>query len=333
MRSFTNKQRRVLTRAGRRVCRRSPLIALVALAAALLMAGQRPGVAQVPPPQAANAGFTTVLFNDDFTQRSNLSGDLACAGTPQTAPWKQGWWWEGQGGSTGTAPCSQISIVPDPVFGTNVLDLEWLPSQTDAQDATAISTYPLDDVSPHFAFRHGYLEVVARETPFASGVWPSIVMGSDESNLAATLPPYYTASSPPVEIPPVEMDVLEFFGPLSQSNIPGGGEIGTLKEEYSTGRVGGYTSQAYPPPVDVTKPHTYGWLWTAGPQWQGGQVCQYIDNMLQGCLPTSAASEAQQMFLVLSMGVGCNFTPSNRSCLNGLSRADLLVSRVTVFGE
>jgi Glycosyl hydrolases family 16 len=204
--------------------------------------------------------------------------------------------------------------------------LEWLPSQTDAQDATSISTFPLDDVSPHFAFRHGYLEIVAREAPFASGVWPAIVMYSDETALAAALPPNFTPY-----LPTVEMDVLEFYGP--SSTHPSGGEIGTLKENYANGRLGGYTSENYPATVNVTQPHTYGWLWKGGPQWNGGQVCQYIDNVLQGCQPTSAASEAQQMFLVVGMGVGCNYVVSDRSCLNGLSRADFLVSRVTVFGE
>jgi hypothetical protein len=281
----------------------------------------------MPPPQAADAGFTTILFNDDFTQRANLSGDLSCAGTPQTAPWKQGMWWEDPDNTanTGVAPCSQISIAHDPVFGTNVLDLEWLPSQTNPSGGTAVSTYPLDDRSPHFAFRHGYVEIVARETPFASGVWPAMWLWSDESVLAATLPPAYTSY-----IPASEMDIMEFYGPMAGQ--PGGGEDGALHEYYSPA-TGGLTSSNWPPTVDVTKPHTYGWLWTAGPQWHAGQVCQYIDNVLKGCQPTSAASDAQQMFLILSMQVGCNFNVSDRSCLKGLSRADLLVQRVTVYGD
>jgi hypothetical protein len=150
-------------------------------------------------------------------------------------------------------------------------------------------------------------------------------MWSDESTLAAGLPPNYIGY-----IPASEMDIVEIYGPTAAK--PKGGSSGGLHEYYSTGG-GGFTSLQYPPPVDVTMPHSYGWLWTAGPQWSGGQVCQYIDNKLQGCQTTSAASEAQQMFLILSMGVGCNFNFSDRSCLNGLARADLLVQRVTVFGN
>jgi hypothetical protein len=148
---------------------------------------------------------------------------------------------------------------------------------------------------------------------------------SDESTLAYPLPPDYTNY-----IPASEMDIMEFYGPMAAH--PGGGEDGALHEYYSPA-TGGFTSSNYPPSVDVTKPRIYGWLWTAGPQWHGGQVCQYIDNALQGCMPTSAASEAQQMFLILTMGIGCNYNYADRSCLNGLSRADLLVQRVTVYGE
>jgi hypothetical protein len=54
---------------------------------------------------------------------------------------------------------------------------------------------------------------------------------------------------------------------------------------------------------------------------------------LQGCLETTSASEAQSVFLNLSMGVGCNYKFADRSCLNRLKRADLLVSRITVYGE
>ena len=67
-------------------------------------------------------------------------------------------------------------------------------------------------------------------------------------------------------------------------------------------------------------PHTYGLLWTSnGVEYQGGQVCAYADNVLQGvCQPTTAATEAQDFFLILSMEVGCNYNYSDRSCLGRL---------------
>jgi len=61
------------------------------------------------------------------------------------------------------APWNQISLVRDPVFGQQVLDLAWLAAGNhDPFDATAIPTFPLDTVSPHFAFRHGYVEIESR---------------------------------------------------------------------------------------------------------------------------------------------------------------------------
>ncbi len=280
--------------------------------------------APVPPPQAANAGFTQVLFNSSFAN-TTLSAQLSCAGTPQTAPWKQGLWWEGQNNPAGVAPCRQITIAYDPVFGQDVLDLTWTASgNTDPYDATTISTFPLDTVSPHFAFRHGYVEVVARVTPMATGVWPAIWAWSDNELLEVNSPPFAAG------MPASEMDIMEAYGPNSTTPI---GMDAALHEYYST-EDGGFLLNDYPAPVDVTKPHTYGWMWASkGIQWQGGSVCSYIDNVEQGCQPTTAASEAQQMFLILSMGVGCNYNYANRSCLNGLARADMLVSRVTVFGE
>jgi Glycosyl hydrolases family 16 len=280
-----------------------------------------------PPLQAATAGFMTVLFNDNFASASPgyLATDLSCAGTPQTAPWKQGLWWEGQNNVNGVAPCSQISIAYDKPSGQNVLDLEWTAAgNTDTYDATTVSTFPLNTYPPHFSFRHGYVEVVARVTPMATGVWPVIWMWSDNSLIETNTPPYASG------MPASEMDIMEAYGPTSTSPI---GMDSTLHEYYST-EGGGFLFDDYPAPVDVTQPHTYGWLWASdGEQWQGGYVCSYIDNVEQGCANTTAASEAQQMFLILSMGVGCNYNYSDRSCIGSLSRADMYVSRVTVFGQ
>jgi beta-glucanase (GH16 family) len=281
-----------------------------------------PPALRMPTPAQA-AGFTQLIFNSDFAN-VRLSDQLSCAGTPQTAPWKQGLWWEGQNNSAGVAPCSQITINYDPESNQNVLDLRWTATgNTDPYHATTISTYPLDTVSPHFAFRHGYVEVVARATPMATGVWAAIWAWSDNQLIGVNTPPHAGG------MPASEMDIMEAYGPTGSK--PSG--MDAALHEYYNPQVSTYLINAYPAPVDVTKLHTYGWLWTSnGKQWQGGSVCLYIDNISQACKPTTAASEAQQMFLILSMGVGCNYNYSDLSCLNGLSRADLLVSRVTVYG-
>jgi hypothetical protein len=89
-----------------------------------LTAGSALAASPVPPPQAADAGFTRVLLNSNFATAS-VASQLSCAGMPQTALWKQGLWWEGQNNSAGVAPCSQITIGEDPMSGAQVLDLEW----------------------------------------------------------------------------------------------------------------------------------------------------------------------------------------------------------------
>jgi len=274
----------------------------------------------IPPPQAVNAGFTQVLFDSNFAI-ATLSNQLSCAGTPQSAPWKQGMWWEGQNSAAGVAPCTQITIVTDPVFGGRTLDLTWLPSQTDTYDATTISTFPLDIVSPHFAFRHGYAQAVLRVTPMVTGVWANFWMWSNNSNIEANTSPFQAFT------PASEIDALEAHGGSSPEYVAG-------LHEYYTPKIGGLMVDKKPAGFDMTMPHTYGLLWTSnGVEYRGGQVCAYVDNVLQGCQPTTAATEAQDCFLILSMGVGCNYNFSDRSCLGGLSRADMLVSQVTVFGN
>jgi hypothetical protein len=256
-----------------------------------------------------------MIFQSNFHRMTadEFARELSCAGTPQTATWKQGFWWEGQNDPNGVAPCSQITLAYDPIMG-QVLDLVWTAAgNTDTENATTISTFPLDIFSPHFSFHHGYVEVVLRATPSGAGIWPVVLTWSDNSVIAANTPPYTNvmASS--------EFDIFEGYGGVWPT-------LDAALHEYPG--TNGFTLLTY---ADFTSPHIYGWLWhaTAG----GGMVCSYLDNQLRGCLETTSASEAQSVFLNLSMGVGCNYKFADRSCLNRLKRADLLVSRITVYGE
>jgi hypothetical protein len=286
-------------------------------AAAVLLSLAMPAAAQ-PPVQAFAAGFTRVIFESNFHKMTAavFARELSCAGTPQTATWKQGFWWEGQNDPNGVAPCSQIGLADDPLMG-RVLDLVWTASgNTDAQNATTISTFPLDIFSPHFSFHHGYVEVVLRATPASAGTWPVVSTWSDNSVIASNTPPYADT------MPSSEFDIFEGNGGFWPASL-----VAAIHEYPGTN---GFTTE----PIgtfDFTRPHTYGWLWhaTAG----AGEVCSYLDSQLQGCLETTSASETQNVFLNLSMGVGCNNQVTDRSCLNGLARADLFVSRITVYGE
>jgi hypothetical protein len=303
-----------VTQVGRRT--------LAAMGVTALLTGiAAPAMAQTPPAQAANAGFTNVLFNSDFST-ATLSAELSCAGTPQTKKWKQGLFWEGQNDLRNVVPCSQIGIGYDSVFQHNVLDLEWTASgNTDPYRATSISTFPLDTVSPHFAFRHGYIEAVARISTTATGVWPAIWTWGDSAVLYSNTPPFKR------DVPASEFDIMEAWGgPQVQ--------IGSHLHEWYSNVINATLFAYSQSPYDLTKPHTFGLLWASnGVLWQGGYICAYVDNVQRGCANTTAASEAQDAFLILGMGVGCNQNYSDVSCLNGLKRADMLVSRVTVFGQ
>ena len=273
-----------------------------------------------PPPQAKDAGFDVLIFETDWSKVKNLGDVFSCgAAGDQTKDWKQGLWFEANE-ATGLAPCAQISLVNDQALGGKALDLAWIAaSNTDSLDNTAITTFPIDTVSPHFAFRHGYLEIVMRATnPTNPGVWATAWLAADGAITAANVPPFAFI------IPLVELDAAELHGP-SQLDA-------AIYEA-----VDGGTNQYVGPNNDVTAnfdfsaPHTYGFLWSTLGQGKGGQVCSYLDNQLRGCAPTTGITEGQDFFLILSIGSGCNFVPGDRTCMGGLARADLLVSRVSVW--
>ena len=103
------------------------------------------------------------------------------------------------------APCNQISIVTDPVAGQKVLNLKWLPSQTDPFDATIVSTLA-HDYSQYYAYGHAYYEAIFRATPKnIGGIWPGFWMAGVNAVIFHALPPYgYAPSS--------ELDVVELRG-------------------------------------------------------------------------------------------------------------------------
>ncbi len=210
-----------------------------------------------------------MLLDSNFAI-ATLSAQLSCAGTPQSAPWKRGMWLEGQNSPAGVAPWTQITIAADPVFNGSALDLTWLPSQTDTYDATTISTFPLDIVSPHFAFRHGYAQAVLRMTPMAEGVWANFWMWSNNSVIEANMPPFQVVT------PASEIDSFEAHGGSPPEYVAG-------LHEYYRPKTGGLMVDKKPAGFDMTQPHTYGLLWTSnGVEYQGGQVCAYVDNVQQG---------------------------------------------------
>jgi len=272
------------------------------------------------PAQASAAGYTTVIFDNEYAT-ANLSSILSCTGTWQTKTWKQGIWWENPPG-----PCNQIFTTYDQVFGQNALDLEWLyanNSSTVPNRDQAISTYPLGYPNPvpsHFAYQYGYIEFVARVSHVMTGVWPAAWMVGDTTNVQ-------NAENPPSSLTAPEYDVWECNGGNSGTSKHGTGCDQGIHEWAGSGGVhlAGYgLYQNFNEFRDVTQPHAYGWLWTPS------QVCGYIDNVQTSCHATDATMTDQPVFLILTMGTGCNYQASNTGCI-AFNRADVLVSRVTVW--
>lgn len=303
------------------------------LALVLALALAIPALAQTPtpPPQAVAQGYIDVLFNQDWTTSGNVwvQNHVSCAGTPQTKVWKQGLWWEGQWPTCNNGPTSQIQVVTDPLIGHHVLDLIWLATQTDPQSNTAITTFPLDEQSPHFAFRHGYVEVVAR-APYPNaaavpaGYWPSAFAGSDQCLMMTDLPPFaggFNCS--------VEHDFVEIYGPNTFPGNPNTLYDAAIHENYSGGTNNFLANSVLP--VDQTQYHKYGYLFIPAAHYGQGGVCAYIDDIQQGsCQGTTGGTDGEDLWPILTLQAGCSANVHDHSCIT-VPRMDWYVSRITVF--
>src|SRR5271166_2056355 len=292
-----------------------------------LMALQSSASSAAPPPQAVSAGYSNVIFNSDFST-APLSTQVSCYNGSFTTPWSQGLWWETINN------CNNISIVNDSVFRKNVLDLAWTLTGNPgaAWSDTTIETFPYPYgktgvVPAHFSYQYGYFEAVMRMSTAATGVWPAIWLLGDTTNTQDYTAPGWTSS-----VNNQEFDVFEGYGGWAGGAPGATAGDAAVHEWYAPGS--GHTGQitAYSPwsgiiSLDITQPHTYGWLWTPA------IVCSYIDNVLEGCVATDSVVDSQPVFPLLTMQIGCGspIVVGNTSCIGGLTRADMYVSRVTVF--
>jgi hypothetical protein len=293
-------------------------------------AADKPGRDPAAPPQAVAAGFATVAFNADFRVAGYLGDNLSCATAAQLKTWKQGMYWEGQNSPAGVAPCDLITIVNDPVLGSPVLDLAWVAARVvnQGEDDVSISTFPLDHVSPSYAFRHGYVEIVAR-FPGAlttKGYFAALWAVADEPIRGQNLPPWNWP------LGAAEHDYLEIVGPVTLGNPQPTWDAAV--HEWDAGGTAAFLANGVLTGVfDPTQPHKYGWLWTTGGEYQFGQVCAYRDDQKVGCVATTAYSEAFNFALVLTMQVSCNANGyTDRSCIS-VPRMDALIQRVTIFQQ
>lgn len=285
-------------------------VAVLVLLFPLIALAQMTAPAVPPPPQVANLGYTQNLVNQDF---STGILDLACDGQSQLNFWHQGMDFE-----VPPAPCSQIGIVTDPLIGQKVLNLKWHVSQTNAFDATAVTTMARDHAL-YYAYGHGYFEVVFRATPSGiGGIWPGFWMVGAHAVIYKDLPPFNAA-------PGSELDIVELRGEQPtyvSSNL------------HENGNGLGSAYSGFVPGFDYTQYHKYGYLWVGGGQFQQGWVCMYLDDVQKGCARVNAPAEYQRHFLILSLQMGCRWLYADRSCINvpitGVSKSSSGLVRLSV---
>jgi beta-glucanase (GH16 family) len=258
----------------------------------------------LPPTQASAAGFSSLLFDDEFNS-------LSLAPTPYsnaTDNWYPGLWWEGAYPSS-----SQITD------SSGVMTLSWTRS---AWSANGLCDASVESESASAltgqSFRYGYFEARMKWDD-VTGSWP-----------AFWLSPVQGING--VQQNTGEIDIFEgqgldttYYGTLHTWTGP------NLTWSSSP------NNYATPAGTDYTQWHTYGALWTAPENGNPGQITWYFDGNPVGSASTTASANSvfdqQNYYLILSSQEGVNW--SNCSPTNDGSPAtiNLYVDWVHVWGK
>lgn len=225
------------------------------------------------PCQAVAAGYTHLVFNDDF-KNFDLSPDGS-----GIHRWYQGLDWD-----KNLPPQSQITTDQDG------LTLKWISSQLQVPCETSIQTLALDR-SRARTWRHGYFEFKIKWDP-VPGSWPSIWMTSARAHL-------YPGSEPLGEIDIFEGQggdvVPTFYGTIHRSTGSRAG-VTDATNSNSVQQVAG---------TDWRQWHVIGILW------RPGVVTWYLDNRPLMTAATFATNENEDLFLVLGSQEGVNWVYCN----------------------
>jgi hypothetical protein len=235
------------------------------------------------PAAAANAGYTTLAFNSDFSQGLSLSNTGTGAGYTWYNP---GVWYEAA--ATGASTPSESG---------GVLNLPWNPGQS--VPATTIGTMAANGEN-NTSWTHGYIEISMAFNP-VKGSWPALWM---ESNTATTS---YVPNPSSVH-DYGELDIFEW-----QSQIPNtfnghirdwtnaSGPVMDAQDNDSS------STASLPSGANLSDFNTYGVLWTPT------QISWYFNNQLvltatSGQYPDAFAElNAGPMYLMLSNQAGSNW--------------------------
>jgi beta-glucanase (GH16 family) len=236
------------------------------------------------PAQAAAAGFSTLLFDDEFNSLSLASSPYSSA----TDNWYPGIWWEGAYPSS-----SQITD------SASVMTLSWTRAAWSANgncDATISGENAL--ATRGKSFRYGYFEVRMKWDD-VTGAWPAIWM-----------------------TPVQAIDGQQNTGEIDIFEGQGGDPTyyGTLHTWDGATQTWASNPNYFKVPAgtDFTQFHLYGVLWTPPANGKPGEITWYFDGNPIGSSPTTTSAnsvfDTENYYLLLSAQEGVNW--SNCSPLN-----------------
>jgi hypothetical protein len=241
------------------------------------------------PAQAVAAGFSTLAADFDFSTATYAvtSNWLDCSGTNASYTWHL----ETQYGT----PCNAFFQTTDPLDGSTVLDMQWLPSFGTATTLDADSVLPALFTVPSqvLDFGHFYVEYQARldVDPYQGMLAGPYLWGTNY----ITNPNAYGT---------LELDL----GEMDNFNNGGGGNAtpGGAGANWGYHQVGNFNGESYdgmwichtlgncnqggggipgtlalPPGYDYKVYHIYGMLFTSNGT--NEYVCYYLDNIFQSC--------------------------------------------------
>jgi hypothetical protein len=275
------------------------------------------------PAAALAVGFTHCAANYDFSNSfyATRSNWLDCAGAANPQ------WWNLSFARGAVAPCSRYNVIPDPAFGTNVLQSIYQPSDWPREISTELDTTnsasPTPGSNPGFFFpTQFYVEVAEYVTADTqNNAYAKTSCGSSPALFGGVW-----AWAAPER---VETDFMEFYPGASTctnggntSDHSGGGALFPANVNAQPGQL--VFSSGY----DPTIPHTYGIL-----QMANGTTytrCNYMDNvgLGSGCVSDTfgAGAISSQSWLKITIGPEDN-NPGTKPSVN----EDLRVQRITVW--
>jgi len=258
---------------------------------AAIEAAFMPTTTPTPPPQASAAGYSTLVFDDEFNTLN-----IAPSGNSSGAyNWYPGLFYESQ-----TPPSSEITDT------AGVLDLDWNKA---TGESTGLYNTSIESESSNAdagkKFRYGYFEVRMRWNN-VTGTWPTIwldpvqAIGGQTTNTG-------------------EIDIFEGQG---GSNV----YYGTLHtwdggtETWSSSP----DNFALPASNDFSQWHLYGALWVPGSGSKPGTVTWYFDNNELGSATTTSSNNSvfdqEDFLLILGSQEGVNWTAGD---LTGVTASDI----------